>query len=690
MPHPAQTCATALVAALTARGVRHVVLCPGSRSAPLAYALADAERAGELVVHVRTDERAAAFTALGVGRATGVPAAVVTTSGTAVANLHPAVLEAHHAGVPLVVVSADRPHALRGTWANQTSELQAGLFGAAVRVALDLAAPPDGEDPDGVDPDGEGGDGEGTDAAAARWAQAVAGAVDAARGLPPAGGGVAPRPGPVHVDAAFADPLVPDGGPAASPAVPARRLGPPPRGQDVHVLVAGPRTVVVAGDAPARTGWGARWLAEAGGWPLLAEPTSGARSGPCAVGPYRLLLERPELGGRVERVVVVGRPTLSRPVARLLADPAVEVVQVVEHADDPGPPPRPGLRRVVGTAVPAGVLPGAWPADRALAPDAWLGAWLRAGEAAAAAVDGVLAAGPVTGPLLAREVVAATGPGDLLVLAASNAVRDADLAGAPVVEPALDAQRRPSPPPLRVPEDVRVVLAGRGLAGIDGTVSGGVGAALATGRRTRVLVGDLAALHDLAGLAVPADERARTTRWSRPPRVQVVVLDDGGGGIFGLLEHGEVAGGSPARAADVERLFGTPTGADLVALAGGLGVPARRVDTLEDLRGALRDPGPGLQVLVVPVDRAGLRDLHARLRREVGRALDGEIAGGGEGTDPPDPHHPDPHHPDPPPPDPPHPDPHPPDPPHPDPHHPDPHHPDAVPGDTTPPPGDRP
>ncbi|WP_298991035.1 2-succinyl-5-enolpyruvyl-6-hydroxy-3-cyclohexene-1-carboxylic-acid synthase [uncultured Pseudokineococcus sp.] len=628
MPHPAQTCAVAVVAALVARGVRHVVVCPGSRSAPLAYALADAERAGDLAVHVRTDERAAAFTALGAGRATGVPAAVVTTSGTAVANLHPAVLEAHHGGVPLLVLTADRPHALRGTWANQTSELQAGLFGAAVRLAVDLPAPPPGED---------------LAAHAAAWARAVAAAADAARGLAPLdedGGPAGPpgRPGPAHVDLALADPLVPEGD-ATAPPVPARRLAPPPRGGEVHALEDGPRTVVVAGDAPARTGWGARWLAEAGGWPLLAEPSSGARSGPCAVGPYRLLLERPELGGRVERAVVVGRPTLSRPVAALLADPAVEVVQVVEHADDPGPAPRPGLRRVVGTAVPASLLErsaagpvAGWHAERALAPDAWLAAWQRAGRAAARALDAVLdePAGPsgpaLTGPLLAREVVAATAPEDLLVLAASNAVRDADLAAAPVDEPALDAQRAVPAPPLHVPADVRLVLAGRGLAGIDGTLSGAVGAALATGRRTRVLVGDLAALHDVAGLGLPVDERGRRTAWSSPPQVQVVVLDDGGGGIFGLLEHGALADAEPARAGDVERLFGTPPGVDLVALARGLGAGARRVEDLADLRAALRAPapadGPGLQVLVVPADRAGLRALHARLRAAVTTALE--------------------------------------------------------------------
>ncbi|HEU0100840.1 MAG TPA: thiamine pyrophosphate-binding protein, partial [Mycobacteriales bacterium] len=182
--------ARVVVAALLDLGVRHVVLCPGSRSAPLAYALHDAERAGDLTLHVRHDERTAGFVALGIGRVAGKgPAAVVTTSGTAVANLHPAVLEAHHGDVPLLVLSADRPAQLRGTWANQTTELQAGLFGGAVRFAADLPVATDAE-------------------LLRRWAAAVRDAVRAARG------GLAPhlgRPGPAHLDLAFADPLVPDG-----------------------------------------------------------------------------------------------------------------------------------------------------------------------------------------------------------------------------------------------------------------------------------------------------------------------------------------------------------------------------------------------------------------------------------------------------------------------------------------------
>ncbi len=237
---PSIALAVAAVDALVRAGVRHVVLCPGSRSAPLAYALAAREQDGALRLWVRHDERVAAFTALGMGRA-GHPAAVVTTSGTAAANLHPAVLEAHHTGVPLVAVTADRPQSLRGTWANQTSELQSTLFGGAVRAHCDLAV--------------------------AEPAQ-LAGAITSALG----GGGQ--RPGPVHLDLGFEEPLLPDGElPAAEhrpPPAPVAPSGP------VTTLSTDRPTVVVAGDG---AGPQARLLAEAAGWPLLAEPSSGARGG---------------------------------------------------------------------------------------------------------------------------------------------------------------------------------------------------------------------------------------------------------------------------------------------------------------------------------------------------------------------------------------------------------------------------
>jgi len=586
--NPSTALARAVVQQLAASGVREVVLCPGSRSAPLAYALHAADAAGLLRLHVRHDERVAGFTALGLARGGQVPAAVVTTSGTAVANLHPAVLEAAESGVPLVVLSADRPHALRGTWANQTTALQAGLFGAAARLALDLPVPREGEP---------------LARAEATWRAGVADLVATA------GGERDVRPGPVHGDLALADPLVPDApwDPALAPAPPAPApaaegaprdpLGTAP-GAD-SALQGEARTVVVAGDAPAHLGALARALAERSGWPLLAEPSSGARGGPNAVGPYRLLLAEPGLGGAVERVVAVGRPTLSRPVTALLARDDVALVHLVAHADEPGPGPARSAHRVV--------VPPAASAEHLLAgtrgDDAWLTAWQRAGTAARAAADRVLDAeadaGRLTGPLVAREVAAAVGrrPGELLVAAASNAVRDLDLAAAPWAGTGAAGVPR--------------VLAGRGLSGIDGTLSTATGAALAAGAPATVLVGDLALLHDANGLLLPPGEPA--------PDLRVVVLDDDGGGIFTGLEHGDPS--APDRAAVFERLFGTPHGRDLVALAVALGATARRVTGADDLRAALAAPVRGREVLVVRADRADLRALHARVRAAVSEAV---------------------------------------------------------------------
>lgn len=531
-----------LVRALLDHGVRDVVLSPGSRSAPLAYALAEQERLGAVRLHVRHDERSAAFVAVGCALADPTrPAAVVTTSGTAVANLHPATAEAWHAGVPLLLVTADRPARLRGTWANQTTELQPQMLGAATVLTRAVEAVDD------VD-----------------WRAVAAEVVGAAVG---AGGG---RPGPVHLDVGFDEPLVPEVGaesPVAQP-VPPRATSTTATATD---LVTGPRTLLVAG---AGAGTQARALAEEGGWPLLAEPSSGAKGGPNRVGAYRLLLGPGGPADDVERVVVLGRPTLSRPVTRLLARPDVELVQVVRHPDDAAPE-----REVVRVAAPV----------RARGPrdSAWLARWVDAGAGAERAVAVVLdEGGDLTGPWLARQVARACAPHDLLVVASSNPVRDLDLVAPPV--------------------DGVEVVANRGLAGIDGTVSTAVGAAVAGGRPTRLLVGDLAALHDLGGLVVPAAERARL-------RLQVVVLDDDGGGIFGLLEHAE-------RPEVFERVFGTPHGADLLAAVRGLGVPAERAPARDAVVRATSAVPQGISLVVVPADRSRLAALHGRLRAAVAAA----------------------------------------------------------------------
>ncbi|QTE29138.1 2-succinyl-5-enolpyruvyl-6-hydroxy-3-cyclohexene-1-carboxylic-acid synthase [Pengzhenrongella sicca] len=579
VPGPAIAASRVLLQALAGLGVHDVVLAPGSRSAPLAYALAEASEpdgqrpagAPAITLHVRIDERTAGFLALGLARGSGRPVAIVTTSGTATANLHPAVLEAHHSGVPLIVLTADRPHEMRSTGANQTTD-QVGLYGGAVRFAADVPAP-------------TGRPGEHADLRQLT-SRAVAAALGARTG----------DPGPVHLNLSFREPLSPGVDDAAWPAPSSAGLsavqsrGAAPGGGPRWSAGGDGGTVVVAGDG---AGPLAREIAEANGWPLLAEPSSRARGGSHAIGAYRLLLARPELGGAVRRVVVVGRVTLSRPVQALLARDDVEVCVVAPRgAAWPDASRRAASVVVEGSALVAGANPAA-------SAQAWLGRWQEAGSLAVAALDRVLDSAPrgrrsragtrVRGPVLAREVARASGPQDVLVVGSSNPVRDLDLVAGWAEPP--------------------TVYSNRGLAGIDGTVSTAIGVALASpGRQVRALMGDLTFLHDVGGLLRGPFEPE--------PDLQIVVANDDGGSIFSTLEHGE-----PEHAAVFERVFGTPHGADLGALCAGYGVRHQVVRDPGDLQVALAVPGPGLSVVEVRVDRARRRALHERIAAAVDAAL---------------------------------------------------------------------
>ncbi|MBU1588864.1 MAG: 2-succinyl-5-enolpyruvyl-6-hydroxy-3-cyclohexene-1-carboxylic-acid synthase, partial [Actinobacteria bacterium] len=281
---PATDFAVALLGGLIDQGVRDIVLSPGSRSQALALAAAEYERLGLVRLRVRIDERVAGFLALGLAVETGLPVPIITTSGTAVANLHPAVLEAHHSGVPLIVLSGDRPDELRGIGANQTTT-QPGIFGAAVQRTWDVGAPT-GED----------------------------GEADAARELAREAFAAAGR-GPVHLNVAFREPLSAAVTLSLTEALEVNPL--PVNGSESvnHRLSFTPGTVVIAG-----TGAGPRAeeVARELGVPLIAEVASGAHFGPQLVVAYRELLAEPEFGGAVQRAIVFGHPTLSREVPALL------------------------------------------------------------------------------------------------------------------------------------------------------------------------------------------------------------------------------------------------------------------------------------------------------------------------------------------------------------------------------------
>ncbi|MFC5176718.1 2-succinyl-5-enolpyruvyl-6-hydroxy-3-cyclohexene-1-carboxylic-acid synthase [Nocardioides taihuensis] len=503
-------------------GVTEVVVAPGSRNAPLAFAAYDAAAAGLVRLHARLDERTAGFLALGLAK-TGSRAAVLCTSGTAVANLHPAVLEAVHADVPLVAVTADRPGRLRGTGANQTTD-QVGVFGPLLPT-VDVAAPDD------------------------------------------VGDALLTRT--VHLNVQLDDPLVPEDTwrPDVTP-------GPTPRWVRPAVVVTldpGPRTVVVAGDD---AGPPARVLAQDGGWPLLAEPSSGSRTGDHAIRTYRLLLDG-ELGQRVERAVVCGHPTLSRPVSRLLARDDVHVVDTPTRGAWTTRP-FPVDDRLV-------VVPSASGRDET----SWFEDWKAADRSLSHRLDALLAAEPDLTPYeVAGAVSRALSPGGLLVVGASNPVRDLDL-----MVPRYDVGAR------------RKVVANRGLSGIDGTVSTAIGAALGRPRSTRALalVGDVTFLHDMTGLVRGPGQPE--------PDLTIVVVNDDGGSIFATLEQG-----APEHADRYDALFGTPHGTDLASLCAATRTPHLRVSSLPELEQALASPNGGVEVVEVTCRRDNRRDLDARIR----------------------------------------------------------------------------
>lgn len=538
--NPSTAHAQVIVDELVRHGTADAVLCPGSRSAPLAFALHTADAAGRLRLHVRIDERTAGFLALGLALRSGRPVPVVTTSGTAVANLHPAVLEASHAGVPLLVLTADRPPQLIGTGANQTIT-QPGIFGDAVRLAPTHAP--------AVDPERENGS----------WRAAIGRAVAAARGTPP---------GPVHLNLPFAEPLVPDGS-----VVPAGRPDGAPwtavTRPTVHTAPlpldpAAPTLVIAGAGSPAAV---REW-----GLPVVAEPASGVWDAGLRAGPWLLGALPDDLVPA--QVVVTGRPTLHRPVQRLLADPRVAVYALADQGGRSWTDV-PGTVRAVGSAP-------AWTPS----PE-WTARWLDADAAAAKALDDALDdPGAPVGLRLARALVDGLPMDALLVVGSSNPIRDVSLAA--------------------VPRGDLTVLANRGVAGIDGTVSTAVGAALAHGTPTYALLGDLTLLHDTTGLVIGPDEPR--------PDLTIVVLNDGGGGIFGLLEQG-----GPEHARSFERIFGTPHTVDLAALAAATGVAHVRVDDPAALATALA-PAPGIRLVEVPADRTTLRTGHATIRAAVAAA----------------------------------------------------------------------
>lgn len=560
--NPATALARVLVDEFARCGVTEAVLAPGSRSGPLASALLAEPR---IRLHVRIDERSASFLALGLARVSGGPAILVCTSGTAAANLHPAVAEADAGHVPLLVLTADRPPELRGTGASQTID-QLKLFGAAVRLFTEVGVP-----------------------------EPVAGQVAYWRSL--AGRAfAAAADGPVHLNVALREPLVPDSDESWVESLDGRSESDSPwvgfhrsratqrTGLRLERLLRGlpERGAVVIG-ADATDPDAAVDLAEACGWPVFAEPSSGGRHGPNAVAAYPLMLAEPMAAEPAELVVSVGTPGLSRSLIEWIraADRHVVVDPRAAWADPTRTAaflldavPRPGEGRTAGP---------------------WLHRWQARSAAAAVAVDDVLdgveSSCGLPEPSVARALGRTAPPGALLVTGPSRSVRDLEL--------------------CLPPRDDLLVLANRGANGIDGVVSTAIGAALAhqcgsERNPAYALMGDLTYLHDRNGLILGPEEPR--------PDLTLVVVDNGGGGIFSMLPQ--------AGADGFERVFGTPHGVDLAADAAAVGVGYANPTDAAGLAAALR-PRPGLRLVHVRTDRAATAELHARLRKAVAAAVAG-------------------------------------------------------------------
>jgi 2-succinyl-5-enolpyruvyl-6-hydroxy-3-cyclohexene-1-carboxylate synthase len=559
-----------LVDELVRHGVTDAVVAPGSRSTPVALALLADDR---IRLHVRIDERSAAFLALGLSRGSGRPVPVLCTSGTAAAHFHAAVLEADQSRVPLLVLTADRPPELRGVGANQTID-QVKLYGDAVRWSCDVGVPE--ARPDAV----------------AYWRSLVSRAVAVLLGR---SGGPA---GPVHLNLPLREPLVPaddgsgfpfdiggrdDGAPWTTSA---RAAGDAPA-ELADLLREAADGVVLVGDGLRRAEVDALLaFAERSGWPVLAEPHSNARRGPNALGAADPLLAHDEFlaAHAAGLVLVAGRAGLTRSTLGWLARTPHVVVDRDGGWADP-------TRRALGVfRCELTALDGL----AATARSGWLGEWSTAATAVTRAVDAVLDDDDaLSEPRVARDLADALPDGAALVVASSMPIRDLDLT-------------------MRARDGLRIV-ANRGVSGIDGFVSTAAGVALSHDGPTWALAGDLSLLHDVNGLLVgPAEPH---------PDLTFVVVNNDGGGIFSLLPQAD------GDAAGFERLFGTPHGRDLSAVAAAYGVAHTAVATPADLAAALAEAPKDLRLVEVRTDRAGNVDLHRRMRAAATAALD-RLAGG--------------------------------------------------------------
>jgi 2-succinyl-5-enolpyruvyl-6-hydroxy-3-cyclohexene-1-carboxylate synthase len=553
----------AFVDELARCGLRHACTSPGSRCTPIVLTLV---RDGRIRCWSHVDERCAGFFALGAAKASGQPVAVTCTSGTAAANLAPAVIEAHEARVPLLVLTADRPPELREVGAGQTID-QLKLYGGAVRWFFEV-------DVHDATPE------------RIRWIRALA-----CRAFHVAVQGSA---GPVHLNFPLREPLVLDGQLGTEPGGGGRAAGAPwvsfeseQRDRAAFLSVEASRPVFVAGayGGGAQVGAEVAALAARVNAPLLADPLSGARRGPAAVAHYDLLLRDHDVASELAPSAVyrIGDLPTSKPLRRWLA--GLDVPQVQFSRDGVWGDPDARLSVQITTAPSTWADLGA--AELGADSPRWLDRWLTADAVVADTITAVL------GSELSEPAVAAALGGWLpsdatLFVASSMPIRD--------LETYLPAR---SDPPR--------ILSNRGANGIDGTVSSAFGAAAVAAGRVVLLIGDVALAHDLGGLLA-----ARRTDIS----ITIVVVNNDGGGIFNFLP---VAGERDA----FEDHIATPHGLDFARAAALFECAYERIESLKTLRGALdRALGNDTTTLLeVRTERGSNRTLHEQMELAVARAL---------------------------------------------------------------------
>jgi 2-succinyl-5-enolpyruvyl-6-hydroxy-3-cyclohexene-1-carboxylate synthase len=514
--------ARAIVQSCLDSGVEHVVIAPGSRNAPLSWAFAQAEKVGLIKIQVRIDERDAGFLALGIAKATGKPVPVVVTSGSAVANLLPAIVEAFHSAVPVIVLSADRPASARGKSAPQTIN-QYGIFGTFVKSQIDVA-------PDQTN------------------LTQVSKVIDST---------ITNRPGPVQVNVQFELPLLPDlENLDWQPKPPSLKTISKTDLKQKQIAVPARGIFVVGDNADPESVREIDQISQAIGWPIIWEPTANAHMLQNSIS-HGVVLLQADIAPKVDAVVTFGTVGLSRVILGLLKSVPIHLAIHSASSGSDLPDPVSSAKEIFDCV----------PKLETTTDPAWLSQWQLLDHKAATAVATALTPDTLTGPSAAQLVWDQTGKDDQLFVAASWPVRHLE---------AYAAKR-----------DGLHVFGNRGANGIDGLISTAIGVGIGTSKRTVLLMGDIAFLHDLGGLNLGEEQDA--------PNLTVVVLDNNGSGIFSQLEQG-----AAEYQEHYEKVFGTPHGKDLWVIAESLGIPAKQVSTKTEFKFALQsfEKTPGIKVIV--------------------------------------------------------------------------------------------